>query len=117
MTHPPNDGLSVQRVVVSPQEFCVRNGISRQTYQRLRAQGRGPVEMRLGIGTIRITLTAELEWQRRMQEESEELEIRATQRAVKAGTAAVKSPKHVSKQGQRSQLESVKTGSDPPSSS
>ena len=65
MTHPPNDGLSVQRVVLSPQEFCVRNGISRQTYQRLRAQGRGPVEMRLGIGTIRITLTAELEWQRR----------------------------------------------------
>jgi len=31
MTHPPNDGLSVQRVVLSPQEFCVRNGISRQT--------------------------------------------------------------------------------------
>ena len=92
MTHPPNDGLSVQRVVLSPQEFCVRNGISRQTYQRLRAQGRGPVEMRLGIGTIRITLTAELEWQRRMQEEGAKLEAQAVERAVKAGTAAAQSP-------------------------
>jgi len=116
MAHPPN---TVQRIVLSPSEFCVRNGISRQTYQRLRAQGRGPVEMRLGIGTIRITLTAELEWQQRMQAESEELEIRATQRAMKAGEAAARSDRHVSKRGPRSQpsnpkTKTTKTGADPP---
>jgi len=78
--------------------------------------------MRLGVGTIRITLTAELEWQRRMQEESEELEILAVRRAIKAGEAAVKSDNHVSKRGRRPQSEPLnpkakitKTGADPPS--
>ena len=76
--------------------------------------------MRLGVGTIRITLAAELAWQHRMQAESEELEIRATQRAIKAGEAAAKSDRHVSKRGQRLQPLNPKTktgtGADPPSS-
>ena len=52
--------------------------------------------MRIGLNLIRITLAAEHDWQLRMQEPNEEFERRATARAVKAGDAAVRSPKHVS---------------------
>ena len=78
-------------------EFCFRNSISRPTYHRLRSEGRGPVEMRIGLNLIRITLAAERDWQRQMQEPREDLEARAVERAVKAGGAAVKSSKHISK--------------------
>ena len=71
--------------------------ISRPTYHRLRAEGRGPVEMRIGLNVIRITADAEREWQRRMERDDREFEARATERAVKAGDAAVKSDLHVSK--------------------
>ena len=86
---------SLQRAAYSIPEFCFRNNISRVTYHRLRAEGRGPVEMRLGLNTIRITADAEREWQQRMQKPQHDVELKATERAVKAGTAAVKSPKHV----------------------
>jgi hypothetical protein len=78
-------------------EFCVRNNISKPTYNRLRADGRGPVEMRIGLNCVRIGADAEREWQLRMSEPQEELKTRAVRRAVKAGTAAALSPKHVSK--------------------
>ena len=55
--------------------------------------------MRPGLNVIRITLEAEREWQQLMQEPREDLEIRAVERAVKAGEAAVKSDKHISKRG------------------
>ena len=71
--------------------------ISRPTYHRLRSQGRGPVEMRIGLNMIRITAEAERDWQRRMQEPRADLETRAVERAVKAGEAAARSDKHVSK--------------------
>ena len=45
--------FSFERVAFTVPEFCFRNGISRPTYHRLRAQGRGPVEMRLGLNAIR----------------------------------------------------------------
>jgi hypothetical protein len=38
------------------------------------------------------------DWQQMMQEPREDLEARATERAVKAGDAAAKSDRHVSKQ-------------------
>jgi hypothetical protein len=47
---------------------------------------------------IRITGEAERDWQRQMQEPQPDLEIRAVERAAKAGDAAAKSSKHVSKQ-------------------
>ena len=53
--------------------------------------------MRIGLNLIRITAEAERDWQRRMQEPSADLETRAVERAVKAGDAAVKSSKHISK--------------------
>jgi hypothetical protein len=86
--------FALERVAFTVPEFCFRNNISRLTYHRLRADGRGPVEMRLGLNAIRITAEAERDWQQRMQEPREDW---ATQRAVKAGSAAVKSSKHISK--------------------
>jgi hypothetical protein len=90
------DPPALQRAAFSIPEFCYRNNISRPTYHRLRADGRGPVEMRLGLNAIRITADAERKWQRRMEKFDREFETRATERAVKAADAAVNSPNHVS---------------------
>jgi hypothetical protein len=92
--------FALQRAAYSIPEFCFRNQTSRPTYHRLRAEGRGPKEMRIGLNVIRITADAEREWQRRMEQDDHEFEARATERAVKAGGAAVKSAKHVSNRRQ-----------------
>ena len=117
----PVPGNALERVAWTIPEFCFRNNISQPKYTKLRAEGRGPQEMRLGLNLIRITAEAELEWQRRMQEEGAAFETQALERAVKAGGASVKSPKHVSKRGRRPQSEPRKpkikatgTGPDPP---
>jgi hypothetical protein len=85
------------RIAFSIPVFCFRNNISRPTYHRLRAEGRGPVEMRIGLNIIRISAQAEADWQRQMQEPREDLETLNAERAVKAGTAAAKSDRHISK--------------------
>jgi predicted DNA-binding transcriptional regulator AlpA len=59
---------SLERAAYSIPEFCFRNNISRPTYHRLRAEGRAPKEMRLGLNNIRITAAAERDWQQSMQE-------------------------------------------------
>ena len=64
----PVPGNALERVAWTIPEFCFRNNISQPKYTKLRAEGRGPQEMRLGLNLIRITAEAELEWQRRMQE-------------------------------------------------
>jgi hypothetical protein len=87
---------ALERAAYTIPEFCFRNNISRPTYHRLRAEGRGPVEMRVGLNLIRITAQAEREWQHRLQQPSADLKRRATARAMKAGDAAVKSDKHIS---------------------
>jgi hypothetical protein len=92
-----------ERASFSVAEFCYRNDISRPTYQRLRTQGRGPAEMRLGLNTIRISADAERDWQHRMQQPRADLEQQALARAVKAGEAAGRSNKHISKRGVRTQ--------------
>jgi len=92
---------SLERVAYTIPEFCFRNHISRPKYHRLRAEGRGPVEMRLGLNAIRITAEAERDWQRQMQEPRPDLEARTAERAVMAGDAAVKSASHVSKRRAR----------------
>jgi hypothetical protein len=91
------DSSALAQMAFSIPVFCLRNDISRPTYHRLRSEGRGPAEMRIGLNLIRITAAAEKEWQLRMQEPREDLETRAAERAVMAGDAAVKSEKHVSK--------------------
>ena len=92
---------SLERAAYTLSEFCFRNHISRPAYHRLRAQGRNPAEMRIGLNMIRITAEAEREWQQLMQEPNAELEQQAVARAVKAGDAAVRSDKHVSKKARR----------------
>jgi hypothetical protein len=87
---------ALERAAYTIPEFCFRNNISRPTYHRLRAEGRGPVEMRVGLNLIRITAQAERDWQHRLQRPSADLEQRARTRAVKAGGAAVKSDRHIS---------------------
>ena len=57
--------------------------------------------MRPGLNIIRITAEAECDWQRLMQEPREDLEIRAVQRAVKAGEAAVRSASMSARRGGR----------------
>ena len=96
-TRPEAGSSSLERAAYTIPEFCFRNDISRVAYHRLRAEGRGPVEMRIGLNMIRITAAAERDWQLQMQEPREDLETRATARAVKAGSAAAKSSKHVGK--------------------
>jgi hypothetical protein len=98
----PIPGIPLERVAFSRAVFCFRNDISEPTYHRLRAQGRGPREMRIGLNMIRITAEAEREWQQRMQEEGTSLEIQAAERAMKAGAAGARSPTHVSKRRRRS---------------
>ena len=46
---------SLERTAFTIPEFCFRNSISRPTYHRLRSEGRGPVEMRVGLNLIRVT--------------------------------------------------------------
>jgi hypothetical protein len=96
-----SDLSPLERVAYTVPEFCFRNNISRPTYHRLRAEGRGPVEMRLGLNAIRISAEAERDWQQQMQKPRPDLEIRTAERAVKAGDAAVKSAKHISKKRKR----------------
>jgi hypothetical protein len=91
------DTSSLGRSAYTIPEFCFRNHISRPTYHRLRTEGRGPVELRLGLNLIRITAEAERDWQRQMQEPQPNFETRAAERAVKAGDAAAKSDRHVSR--------------------
>ena len=91
------DASSLQRAAYTIPEFCFRNNLSRPTYHRLRSEGRGPVEMRIGLNMIRITSAAERDWQLLMQEPRADLETRAVERAVMASGAAVKSSKHISK--------------------
>lgn len=93
-----SDASSLERAAFSVPEFCVRNSISLSAYRRLRAQGLTPPEMRLGLNLVRITAEAERNWQQRMQEPRPDLESRALERAAKAGEAAVKSDRHISKQ-------------------
>ena len=60
--------------------------------------------MRIGLNIIRITADAERDWQRRLQKPQPDFEARAVERAVKAGDAAVKSDKHISKKRARGRV-------------
>jgi hypothetical protein len=96
-----SEACSSARVAYTIPEFCFRNNISRPTYHRLRSEGRGPVEMRLGLNAIRTSAEAERDGQRRMQEPRADFESRAVARAVKTGDAAARSSAHVSKRAAR----------------
>ena len=80
---------ALERAAYTIAEFCFRNHISRPAYHRLRAEGRGPVEMRIGLNVIRITAEAERDWQRRMQEPSADFET-AGCRACREGRRSLR---------------------------
>jgi hypothetical protein len=101
-SRPPVLSSTLERAAYTIPEICFRNDISRTAYHRLRSEGRGPRETRFGLNMIRITAEDERDWLHRLQEEGAKFEIQAAERAVKAGEAAVKSPKHVSKRRRRS---------------
>jgi hypothetical protein len=91
-------------------DFCKRHHISRGKYFALRRAGLGPVEMRLGPNMVRISDEADLAWQHaRMNPTGSELaEIEQGKadlaaRGSKAGSIAVKSPRHISNKRRRVQ--------------
>jgi hypothetical protein len=92
-------------------QFCQRHDISRGKYFGMRRLGLGPVEMRLGPSTVRITREAELDWQHAREHpagaELAHIERGKTvlvARGRTAGTAAAASPRHISdKRRRRSQ--------------
>lgn len=51
-------------------DFCQRNGISRSTYLIIRAEGRGPREMRISANRIGITPEAEADWRRAREKDA-----------------------------------------------
>jgi predicted DNA-binding transcriptional regulator AlpA len=55
---------------LSIQEFCDAEGIGRNTYYKLKKQGRAPREFRIGA-SVRISHEARIAWRRKMQKESE----------------------------------------------
>jgi hypothetical protein len=88
--------------------FRLRQGLSRSTYYRLQASGRGPVETRISVRKIIITAAAERAWeQARTNPTGTEAQLvakmkaAASARGTKAGVAALASPKHVSKTKRR----------------
>jgi hypothetical protein len=91
-------------------QFCARHDISRGKYFGMRRLGLGPVEMRLGPGTVRITRESELDWQRARSNpigteltQIEQGKAVLAARGSTAGTAAAASPKHISHKRRRSQ--------------
>jgi hypothetical protein len=100
-------------------EFCARNRLSLPKYHKLKNEGRGPAEMRLGLQMVRISAAAEVEWQQRMSDPSgpeaerrREMEARAKARGKHAGVAAALSLLHVSnvKRKERARRRPAKRG-------
>ena len=65
-TVPETDADCVRSIA----DFCKRNGISRSTYLIIRAEGRGPREMRISANRIGISPEAEADWRRAREEEA-----------------------------------------------
>jgi predicted DNA-binding transcriptional regulator AlpA len=88
-------------------EFCAAEGITTPTFYKLKKQGLGPKEMRLGTA-VRISHRARLAWQRAREnpkgKEAEAVRLAAEallKRSAAAVERAVASPNHVSKRDHR----------------
>ena len=88
--------------------FRLRQGLSRSTYYRLQAAGRGPAETRISIRKVVITPSAEKAWELAMANPTgteaklvARMKAAAQRQAKIGGAAALASSKHVSKRGQR----------------
>jgi hypothetical protein len=67
-----SSGRSIPRAAYSIAEFCEAFGISIRTYFKLREQGKGPREMRLGRRVL-ITVESALTWAREREAASARL--------------------------------------------
>jgi hypothetical protein len=86
-------------------EWCARKRISRSTYFKWQRLGLGPATERL-FNVVRITRSAGLEWEARTAElnrqEAAALERRRrVNHAARAGKAAARSARHISKRQTR----------------
>lgn len=80
-------------------QFCAAEQISTPTYYNLKKLGLAPKEMRGPLNIVRISHQARLDFQRRMEQPSEEANKRAEKARAKSRRAAknaIKSPTHVS---------------------
>lgn len=59
---------SIQKLALTVTSFCKAHEISTPTYYRLRREGKGPREMRVG-SDIRISVEAAADWRRAREEE------------------------------------------------
>jgi hypothetical protein len=98
-----SEDAAVERVAFPVPVFCGRNNLSEPSYYKMRAQGLGPKEMRIGTKVL-ITLAAEAEWQRARENPkgAEAAEIARTakalqKRARRAAAKSIASPLHVSR--------------------
>jgi predicted DNA-binding transcriptional regulator AlpA len=64
---PPSTGPPVERLAYSVDEFCLAVGISRWTYYKMKKEGTGPREMRIGDRSF-ISIEAAREWCERRTE-------------------------------------------------
>jgi hypothetical protein len=101
-TQPEADASPPERMAFSIEQFCARNGIGVSTYHKLKRQGRGPVEMRLGPCTVRVSIEEEKIWREaRSHPAKAEAKVVAAAaaklvaRGRYAGRLAVQSPRHV----------------------
>lgn len=83
--------------------FCKLEDISLPTYYKLRKAGYGPEEMRVPeTAIVRISPEAHREWRERIKNLSNSPQVQKERRALsrhgkRAGAAAAKSPKHISR--------------------
>jgi hypothetical protein len=103
-----------ERSSFSIDEICRRHDISRGKYVAMRKAGLGPVEMRLGPNTVRITREAELAWQRARENPTgseladiEQGKADLSARGSRAGCIAARSPRHISNKRRRERTEKV----------
>jgi len=88
----------------SLKDFLKRHSMSRNMWNTLQKQGRGPEYYRVGPTTIRISSTAEEKWLRSMESppkaEAEKMKKAVEAHAAQARAAAFKgaaSPEHIAK--------------------
>lgn len=73
----------VERVVYSIDEFCAAHGISRWTYYKMKNDGAGPREMRIGDRAF-ITIEAATKW-RRAQERKQKSNLKSGNAGARPG--------------------------------
>ena len=100
-----NPMSSTSHAAMSIRQFCREHGITSPTYYKLREQGLGPKEMRMGT-LVRISQEAAAEWRKAREnpvgDEADAVakNAKALQaRAKYAAKRSIKSEKHVSHRG------------------